>query len=121
MGGLPAPQFTEDVGRGETGVHDVLDQDHVPVVDIVVQVLHDPDPARPLGVGRDAQEVDLTGNGHVTDQVGQEEEAALQDGHEQHTAGIGMAHVGAEPGGGPGQIATLVEDPGGGAPRHPPS
>ena len=118
----PTPaQFTEDVGGGEPGVHDVLHQDDVPIVDVVVEVLHDPDAARPLGVGGDTEEVHLTGDGHRPDQVGQEQEAALEHGHQQHTGRIGLRELGPEPGRDGGHLGAIVEDPGAGAPRHPPS
>ena len=70
--GPAAAQLPEDVGAGEAGVDDVLHQDHVAAVHVVVEVLHDPHPARALGVGGDAQEVDLAGDRHLACQVGEE-------------------------------------------------
>src|SRR3954465_10726648 len=43
--GPPVAQLAQDVGEGEAGVDDVLDQDDVAVADVGVEVFHDADPA----------------------------------------------------------------------------
>ena len=88
-GAVAGPSSPDQVGQRQTGVDDVLDEHHVPVEDVGLQVLDDPHPAGPGGVGRDGEEVDLRDDRELADQVGEEEHAALEHGDEEDAVGVG--------------------------------
>src|SRR5436190_22926688 len=73
--GLAAAKLAEDVGEGEAGVDDVLDEDDVPAADVELEILDDTDTTGPLGVVRDGQKVELGQDGQVPDQVGEKRHA----------------------------------------------
>ena len=81
-------------------VDDVLDEQHVAVLDRGVEVLEDADDARGVGrraVARDRHEVDLAGDLELAHQVGDEEHGALEDADDQELAALVVAaDLGAE-------------------------
>ena len=83
---------SDEVRDGEPGVDDVLDEEHVLVLDGARQVLRDLDDAArlgPLAVRADAEEVDPERQVDRARQVGREDEAALEHAHEdQRLAGV---------------------------------
>jgi hypothetical protein len=76
--------------EGQPGVDDVLDNDDVPVLDTRIQVLDEPDRRRPTGlVGRVAgelDEVDVVQDPDRARQVGEEDEARLQQADQEQLA-----------------------------------
>src|SRR5205823_2079421 len=84
-------QVPDQVGQREARVDDVLDDEHVPAVDVDVEVLEDPHDAGRVGggaVARDRHEVDLAGHADLAHQVGHEEDGALQHADEQEVASL---------------------------------
>ena len=76
----------EEVQR-QTGVDDVLDDEHLPIDDRRVEVLEQLDPARaPARIGGQLEEVDLVGDRQRTREVGQEDGARLERRDEQRLA-----------------------------------
>src|SRR5919197_3771303 len=87
--GLTRLEVAEQVRERQPRVDDVLDDEHVAVLDVDVEVLEDADDARGVGrcaVARDGHEVDLAGHGQVAHQVGHEEDGALQHADQQQVA-----------------------------------
>ena len=81
--GLPQRQRLAQVVEREAGVDHVLDDDDVPVGDLVVEVFEQPDAGvaagvRAGGVARELDEVDPVRDLDGTREVGQEDEARLQ-------------------------------------------
>src|SRR5437868_182706 len=88
-GRLARLEVADQVGEGEARVDDVLDDEHVPPLDVDVQVLEDPDDAGGVGggaVARDRHEVDLARHRQVPHEIRHEEDGALQDADEQRVA-----------------------------------
>src|SRR3990170_1688865 len=86
-----AAQVLEEVVQREARVHDVLDEQHVAPLEVVVQVLQDPDDARGLrrgSVRRDGHEVHLDRQPHVAREIGHHHEGALQHADEQEVAAL---------------------------------
>src|SRR4029453_9743996 len=77
-----------------------LDDEHVPALDVDVEVLQDPDDARRVGrcaVAGDRHEVDLARNAELAHQVGHEEDRSLQHADKQEIpAGVVVGDLGAE-------------------------
>jgi hypothetical protein len=71
----------------QPGIHDVLDDDHVPAVDARVEVLDEPDRRRAARLVRRVagklDEVDVVEDRDRTRQVGEEDEARLQGRDEE--------------------------------------
>ena len=87
-----AAQVLAQVREREAGVDDVLDDQHVAVGEVEVEVLHDADDAaraRGRPVGRHRHEVELDGQVDRAGEVAHEHERALEDADEQRrTAGV---------------------------------
>ncbi len=78
---VPGPQDIEHVPQRMAGIDDVLDDEHVAVLDLSAQVLHDPHFAarfRRVAVTRDFDEIDLDRQVQFAHQVGDEDERAAQ-------------------------------------------
>src|SRR5829696_9214803 len=85
----PRPQGLQQVLKGQAGVHDVLDQDHVPPLDLVVEVLEQPHHPGGLGRGpvrRGRDEVDLMRDGQGPREVGHQHHGPLEHSHQQQVA-----------------------------------
>ena len=85
-GRLARAQVLEQVAQGEARVDDVLDDEHVPALDLGVEVLEDAHDAGRVGrraVARDGHEVEGAGHGDATREVGHEEDRSLEDADEQ--------------------------------------
>ncbi len=83
---LARREVLQQVLERESGVDDVLDEQHVHPIEIVIKVLQDPHDPGGLGrgaVGRDRHEVELERQPDVAGEVGHDHERALQDPHEQ--------------------------------------
>ena len=90
--GLRVLQQFHQVGDGQAGVDDVLDQDDVAVGDVALEILLDLHHAGALGaavVAGDGHEIDLVIDRHAAGQVGQERIGALEDAHEDRRAVLG--------------------------------
>src|SRR4051795_5534380 len=88
-GRLARAEVAQQVLQGQPRVDDVLDDQHVASRDRAVEVLEDPHHARGIGlraVGGDRHEVDLAWDVDVAHEVGQEEDRALEDAHQQQVA-----------------------------------
>src|SRR5439155_19031457 len=87
--GLPGLKISDQVGKGQSGVDDVLDHEDVAALDVDVQVLEDPDDTGAVGRGAvagDGHEVDLAGNGQLAHQIRHEEDGSLEDAYQQRLA-----------------------------------
>src|SRR5581483_9031160 len=93
---------------------DVLDHEHVPRLDVDVEVLEDPDDSGRVGlraVARDRHEVDLAGHRQVSHQVGHEEDGAFEHAdQEQIAAFVVGGDLGAELGDSRPQRVLLDQD-----------
>src|SRR5439155_16075672 len=98
-------QLAQEVGEGEAGVDDVLDEDDVPTGHVQIQVLDDADPARVRGVMGDRHEVDFGHDGHGPGHVGQEGNAALENGNQDDPVGVGRRELPCQPAHALGQLA----------------
>src|SRR5919201_6452424 len=88
-GRATGPKVLEQVVEGEPGVHDVLHQQDVAPLDLMVEVLEDPDHARGLGgraVRRHRHEVELERQPDVSRQVRHHHECPLQHPDQQEVA-----------------------------------
>src|SRR4029079_5575036 len=77
--------------QGQSGVDDVLDDEHVTAGDVDLEVLENPHDPRGVGsraVARDRHEVDLARHGELAHEVRDEEDRALEDAHEQQVASL---------------------------------
>src|SRR5579872_5664094 len=84
--GMTRQQAAAEIRQREPAVHDVLDDEHVAVGQIDVEVLDDAHHAARGGrrsVGRHGHDVDLDGQANGTRQVAHEDERALQHADEQ--------------------------------------
>src|SRR5215218_1396445 len=82
----PRPQGLQQILQGQPRVHDVLDQDHVPPLDLVVEILQQPHHPGGLGrrpVRRRRDEVDLVRDGQRPRQVGHEHHGPLEHPNQQ--------------------------------------
>src|SRR5215211_5212080 len=82
----PRPQRRQQVVEGQPGVHDVLDQHHVPALDLVVEILEQPHHPGGLGrrpVRRGRDEVHLMRDGQGPRQVGHQHHGPLEHPHQQ--------------------------------------
>ena len=80
----------------QTGVDDVLDKDHVPALELRVEVLEQADPARPaeLRIGAEAGELDEVDRVEDRDrprEVGEEDDRRLERRDEQRLAALVVA------------------------------
>src|SRR6185369_6731548 len=107
-------QRLAEVGEREPRVDDVLDQQHVTVGEIEVEVLHDPDDAAGAGgraVRRHRHEVDLDGDVDGSYEVGHEDEGALEDADEERiTVGVVGGDLLAELGDAPPEVVFGDDD-----------
>jgi len=103
------PELAEQVGERESGVDDVLDQHHVPPVDVGLEVMDDAHTPGLGGVGRDGEEVDLDRRRHGPHQVGEEEHAPFEHRGEQDAGGVVGRQLGGQSGDGGLQLLAADE------------
>src|SRR5918992_3777002 len=88
-GRITSLERAHEVGERQARVDDVLDHEHVPGLDVDVEVLEDADDARRVGgraVAGDGHEVDLARHGQAAHQVGHEEHGALEHADQEQVA-----------------------------------
>ena len=88
---MPGREVAQQPGQRQPGVDDVLDDQHVAVVDVAVEVLEDPHHARRRrrrAVGADRHELQLRGQRDRPGQVGDEHDRALEHGDQQQVLAV---------------------------------
>jgi hypothetical protein len=86
----PQPERPEEVVERQAGVDDVVDQEHVAAGDVAVEILQQPDAPLAARVGTavagELDEVDAVGDRDCAAEVGEEDEARLQQADEDRFA-----------------------------------
>src|ERR1022692_3462295 len=83
--GAAAGERLQKVAQRQSGIHDILHQQHIFVFDAIVQILGDAHDARRAGFvreGGDGQKIDLYRNLNVARQRGEKEHRALEHTHQ---------------------------------------
>src|ERR1019366_7124073 len=83
--GAAAGERLQKVAQRQSGIHDILHQQHIFVFDAIVQILGDAHDARRAGFvreGGDSQKIDLYRNLNVARQRGEKEHRALEHTHQ---------------------------------------
>ena len=87
-------EVAQQPGQRQARVDDVLDDQHVAIVDVAVEVLEDPHHARRRrrrAVGADRHELELRGQRNRAGQVGDEHHRALEHGDQQQILAVSAA------------------------------